>query len=74
MRHDQQNARGIFFRDGFAIHSSDDDGRACRNDARDKHRLRTSEESNRTKPAHTGPIEPAEPGANDTRCTGREQR
>ena len=61
VRNDQQNAYGILFGGEYAIDSSDHDGRARRSDTRDKHRLRTSDESNGTKPAHSVPSSPPSP-------------
>ena len=76
MRNDQQNAPRILC-DAYAIDSSDQDGRGFRTVDRNKHRLRTSDESNGAKPAniHSGePAEPAKPRADNEHGAGREQR
>ena len=63
MRNDQQNAPRTVCSDDDAMDSSGNDGRAHRSGPPDQHRLRISDESNGTTPAHLGPAEPAEPAS-----------
>ena len=76
MRNDQQNAPR-FLCDEYAVDSSDQDGRGFCGDDRNKHRLRTSDESNGAKPTNIGsvePAEPAEPRTDDEHGAGCERR